>query len=82
MNVKKPHPKHLLETIKQTSGPTKNAVMVGDSKTDFDAARAAEIPIILVDFGYSDISVHTFGADDVISDFADLPSSIAGVLGI
>ena len=28
--------------------------MVGDSKTDIDTARNANIPVVAVDFGYTD----------------------------
>ena len=41
------------------------AVMVGDSKTDIETARAAGVPVICVDFGYTDIPVAELGPDRV-----------------
>jgi len=34
--------------------------MVGDSKTDILAAHSADIPVIAVNFGYTDAPVETF----------------------
>ncbi len=46
--------------------------MVGDSEVDVQAARAANVPIIAVDFGYSRIPVADLSPDRVISHFDDL----------
>ena len=51
--VRKPDPRHVWETIDRLGAPRSRAVMIGDSVTDRDAARNAEIPVILVSFGYS-----------------------------
>jgi phosphoglycolate phosphatase len=53
--------------------------MIGDSIVDIHTARAAGIPIIAVDFGYSERPVADFGPDQTISSFAQLPTSIADV---
>ena len=50
------------------------ALMVGDSITDIRTARAANVPVVAVDFGYSDVPVATLGADRVISGFGELPA--------
>ena len=34
--------------------------MVGDSQTDIDTAKAAGIPVVAVDFGYTDRHVREF----------------------
>ena len=46
--------------------------MVGDSGTDIKTARAANVPVIAVDFGYSDVLIKTLGPDRVISHFDQL----------
>jgi len=79
---KKPDPRHLLETIKQSDGHPSKTIMIGDSTTDFKTAKAAGIPVILVDFGYSDIPVQTLGADAVISDFSELKSIVPALLDL
>ena len=47
--------------------------MVGDSRTDYDAARAAGVPVVLVTFGYTEIPVGELGADALIDHFDELP---------
>ena len=46
--------------------------MVGDFVTDIKTARAAEVPVIAVDFGYTDVPVAELGPDRVISHFDEL----------
>ena len=54
--------------------------MIGDSATDIRTARAAGIPVIAVDFGYSERPVSELDPDRIISHFAQLPSAIAAIL--
>ena len=70
--VAKPDPKPLLETIRECGGLPSCAIMVGDSVTDIKTARAAGVPVIAVDFGYTDVPVSELGPDRVISHFDDL----------
>jgi phosphoglycolate phosphatase len=53
--------------------------MVGDSATDIRTARAAGVPVIAVDFGYSERPVSDFGPDLIISHFAQLRAAIAAI---
>lgn len=71
---KKPDARHLTETIKQ-SGFT-DAVMVGDSRTDVDTARAAGVPVVGVTFGYTDIPMRDLKPDVLIDHFSDLPRAL------
>jgi phosphoglycolate phosphatase len=73
--VAKPDPAILHATIARAGGTAATTVMVGDSITDVATARAARIPIIAVDFGYSDRPVVEFSPDSIISRFADLPKA-------
>lgn len=70
--VHKPDPRTLLLTIEAAGGDPRRAVMVGDSKTDIDTARAAGTPSIAVDFGYTDTPVAALAPDRVISHFDEL----------
>ena len=79
--VAKPHPKLLMSTIARAGGVANSAVMVGDSATDVAAARAAGIPVIAVDYGYTDLPVDRLGADRVISALAELPAAVFELLG-
>lgn len=77
--IQKPDPEILRRTIAAASGTMQRAVMIGDSLTDIRTARAAGVPIIAVDFGYSERPIAEFGPDWTISDFAQLPASIAAI---
>jgi phosphoglycolate phosphatase len=75
--IAKPDPAPLLRTIEASRGDKARALMVGDSKTDIATARAAGIPVIAVDFGYTDRPVQEYGPDRVISHFDELPEAAA-----
>ena len=48
-------------------------IMIGDSITDLQTARAAKAPAILVNYGYTPEPAETLGADAVTGDFRDVP---------
>ena len=76
-NIAKPDPRMLIKTIEMAGCAREHAIMVGDSKTDIDTAKAANIPVIAVDFGYTDHHVSTLGPDLVISHFDHLWDAVA-----
>jgi phosphoglycolate phosphatase len=75
--VQKPDPEVLRRTIAAAGGTLRNAIMIGDSLTDIRTARAADVPVIAVDFGYTDRPVSELGPDRIISRFTDLPLAVA-----
>jgi len=79
--IQKPDPEILRRTIAQAGGRIERAVMVGDSGTDIDTARAARIPVIAVDFGYTETPVVALGPDRVISHFSELADAVAALDG-
>ena len=79
--VAKPDPKPLLETIAASGGASERAIMVGNSATDIKTARAAGLPVIAVDFGYTDVPVAELGPDRVISHFDELEAACGALLG-
>ena len=50
--------------------------MIGDSGTDVRTARAATVPVIAVNFGYSEVPIATLQPDRIIGSFADLPGAV------
>ena len=68
----KPDPRALLSTIDLAGGESARAIMVGDSRTDIDTAKAAGVPVVAVDFGYTDTPVSELGPDHIISHFDEL----------
>jgi len=77
----KPDPEMLRRTIQRAGGEPDRAIMVGDSGMDIRTARAAAVPIIAVDFGYSEVPIGTLNPDRLIHSFAELPATIAAVEG-
>jgi len=79
-SVCKPDPRHLTETIALAGGDPARAVMVGDSRTDVNTARAAGIPVVCVPFGYTDVPVEALLPDRVIHHFSELPAAVRELL--
>ncbi|HYA06469.1 MAG TPA: HAD-IA family hydrolase [Xanthobacteraceae bacterium] len=77
--MQKPDPEVLRRTVAAAGGSLTDAIMIGDSATDIRTARAAGIPVIAVDFGYSDRPVSEYGPDRIISHFTQLQSAIAAI---
>ncbi len=78
--IQKPDPEILRRTVTAAGGTLQRTVMIGDSGTDIRTARAAGVPVIAVDFGYSESPIADFGPDRIISHFAQLPASIAALI--
>lgn len=76
-SFRKPDPRHLTETILKAGGDPRNAIMVGDSRTDIDTAKAAGIPVIAVDFGYTDRHVREFDPSVIVSHFDEITVDMA-----
>jgi phosphoglycolate phosphatase len=78
--VQKPDPEIFRQTVLRAGGEPRRAIMVGDSITDIRTARAAQVPVVAVDFGYTDVPIATFQPDRIISSFAQLPAAIVTLL--
>jgi phosphoglycolate phosphatase len=77
--VQKPDPEVLRRTVAAAGGTMQRTIMIGDSNIDIRTARASGVPIIAVEFGYSERQVAEFAPDRTISHFAQLPASIAAI---
>ena len=77
--MQKPDPQMLRLTVRRAGGDAERAIMVGDSLTDVRTARAANVPVIAVDFGYSEVPAAALRADRLISAFAELPAALAAI---
>jgi phosphoglycolate phosphatase len=80
--VQKPDPQILLQTIRKAGGQSARAVMVGDSINDIEVARAAKVPVIAVDFGYTETPVSALDPDEIIGGFDQLPEAVDRLLGV
>jgi len=57
-------------------GDPGRAIMVGDSKYDVGAARAAGMPCIVTSFGYTEIPAKDLGGDVLIDSYEELEDAI------
>ena len=78
--ARKPDARHIAAAIAAAGGKIDRAVMVGDSITDFLAARATGVPVILVPFGYSDVPASTLAANAFCETWETIPAACAQLL--
>lgn len=72
--VRKPDPLPLLHASREAGVAVTQSVMVGDSATDLNAARAASMPAIAVTYGYNQgLDVRAFGPAIVVDSAGELP---------
>ena len=65
----KPDPRHLTNVIEIIQGELKKSIMIGDSETDSESAKAAGLPFILVEDGYTDKTISEIYHNHLIKDF-------------
>jgi phosphoglycolate phosphatase len=80
--VQKPDPEIFRQTVRRAGGEPSRAIMIGDSKTDVHTGRAARVPVIAVDFGYSDVPIASLQPDRIISSYSELPAAINDLLAV
>jgi len=80
VSAAKPNPAHLIEAVQAVGGNLARTVMVGDADTDAGAARGAGTPLVLVDFGYTEIPAVDLAPDVLLHCFDDLADACAGLL--
>lgn len=69
---KKPDPAPLLAITERLGVAPADSLYVGDSDADVKAARAAGIPVMLVNYGYTRLPAEQLGADAVIESLVEL----------
>ena len=65
----KPDPRHLTNVIEIIQGEMNKSIMIGDSETDSESAKAAGLPFILLEDGYTDKSINEIYHNHLIKDF-------------
>jgi phosphoglycolate phosphatase len=75
--VKKPDPQPLLHAAAHFGVAPADALMIGDSKSDVAAARAAGFQIVCMSYGYNHgEDIRDYAPDAVIDSMAELPALI------
>ncbi len=74
--ARKPDPRHLLAALALAGRGPEYAVMIGDGINDVGAAKAAGIPVLLLDSGYGEIAAGRLGGDGFLASFSDIPQAL------
>ena len=76
----KPDPRHLTNVVEILDGDVKKTIMIGDSETDANAAKSAEIPVILLENGYTEKNTTEIYHNHLIKDFIGIEKIITKYL--
>ena len=76
----KPDPRHLTTIIEILDGEKNKSIMIGDSETDANAAKAAGIPMILLEDGYTEKNIDEIYHNHLIKDFIGIEKIISRYL--
>jgi phosphoglycolate phosphatase len=76
----KPDPLPLLRVIENAGGAVENTVFVGDSRIDRETARAANVPIVGVTYGYSDVAMRDLDPERLLGPGEDVAAAILDLL--
>jgi len=76
----KPDPRHITTIIEILDGDIKKSLMIGDSETDANAAKAAEIPVILLENGYTEKNSDEIYHNHLVKDFINIEKIVSKYL--
>jgi phosphoglycolate phosphatase len=74
--ISKPDPAILRQTVARAGGQLSGAIMVGDAGPDIGVARRAGIPVIGVEFGYTEVPIADLKPDRLIGHMSELPAAV------
>jgi phosphoglycolate phosphatase len=78
--VAKPDPAILQQTVARAGGQLSTTIMVGDAGPDIGVARRAGVPVIGVEFGYTDVPIADLKPDRLIGHMSELPAAVEGLM--
>jgi phosphoglycolate phosphatase len=78
--VSKPDPAILRQTIARAGGELSSSIMVGDAGPDIGVARRAGIPVICVEFGYTEVPIADLKPDRLINHMSELPAAVEDLM--
>ena len=76
----KPDPRHLTTVIEILDGKKNKSIMIGDSESDANAAKEAQIPMILLEDGYTEKNTDQIYHNHLIKDFIGIEKIISKYL--
>tara|TARA_B100001175_G_C19301856_1_gene538622 strand:+ start:84 stop:767 length:684 start_codon:yes stop_codon:yes gene_type:complete len=73
----KPDPRHLTSVVEILGGDQNKTLMIGDSETDANAAKAAGIPVILLKDGYTEKNIDEIYHNHLVKDFVGIEKIVS-----
>jgi len=77
--AKKPDPEPMMVCMEELGVIAARTVFVGDSIADVETARNANLPVIVMSYGYTPIPAAELGGDVVIDRLDEIPQAIEGL---
>lgn len=81
LSVRKPAPEPFVAAVERAGGSVAHSLLVGDTRTDRDTARAAGVPSVLVTFGPDGAAVAELAPEALIDHFDELDGVVTRLLG-
>lgn len=81
LTVRKPDPAPFIEAVRRANGDPARALLVGDTTTDRETARAANVPSVLVTFGPGGDDVAAMAPEGLIGHFDELHTVVQRLIG-
>jgi phosphoglycolate phosphatase len=78
--VAKPDPAILQQTVARAGGDLSSTIMVGDAGPDVGVARRAGVPVIGVEFGYTEVPIADLKPDRLIGHMRDLRGAVESLM--
>jgi phosphoglycolate phosphatase len=78
--VRKPDPLPYRAAVERAGGALDRSLLIGDTQTDRDTARAAGVPIVLVTFGPEGEGVSRLAPDALLRHYDDLPVLVSRLI--
>jgi phosphoglycolate phosphatase len=78
--VSKPDPAILQQTVARAGGELSATIMVGDAGPDVGVARRAGVPVIGVEFGYTEVPIADLRPDRLIGHMRDLRGAVESLM--
>lgn len=78
--VRKPDPLPYRQAVARAGGDPARSLLIGDTQTDRDTARAAGVPIVLVTFGPEGRGVDRLAPDALLEHYDALPQLVGRLL--
>lgn len=79
--VRKPDPAPFFASVERAGGDASRAVLIGDTETDRETARAAGVPCVLVTFGPEGRAVEALAPEAVLDHFDGLDAVTTRLIG-